>query len=94
MKPEDILALLPSGDKPAVSVADGVVSLSYSIEQHAARCSSDDAALRASFAVVSAEQFDAGVYGGDKRLIQLQGFRVDYVLAPKPPAPKPTKSVG
>lgn len=94
MKPEDIAALLPAGDKPAVSVADGVVTLAYSVEQHAARVSADDAAIRAAFAVSSAEQVDIDHRGGDGRLISTSGYRVSYAVAPKPSAPKPPKSNG
>lgn len=95
MKPEDLLALLPSGDKPSVAVAaDGTVSLTYAVEQHAVRASADDAAIRAAFAVSSAEQVDIDHRGGDGRLISTTGYVVRYVLAPKPPAPKPPKSNG
>ena len=95
MKPEDILALLPVGEKPAVTVDGDVASLTYPADaRSAARLSLDDAAIRGAFSVLSAEQDDVGVYGGDKRLVQLQGFRVRYVLAPKSSAPKPPKSNG
>ncbi len=89
MKPEDISALLPSGaDKPAVSVADGVVSLTYTVESHAARVSADDAAIRERFNVVSAEQVDVERRAADGRLVSTNGYGVLYALAPKSPSPK------
>lgn len=95
MKPEDIAAILPSGaDKPAVTAADGVVSLTYTVESLGHRGSLDDLAIRERFAVLSAEQTDNGVFGGDGRLIQLHGATVRYALAPKPASKPTTKANG
>ena len=94
MKPEDILALLPAGDKPAVTVAGNVASLAYSADAFASRASLDDAALRDRYLVLSAEQEDVAKRGGDGRLLHLEGFVVRYALAPKPAATKPPKSNG
>lgn len=98
MKPEDIVALLPSGEgRPAVTVGENnSVSLRYAVDTFAARASIDDLALRERFAVLSSEQYDDALRGGDGRITHLTGFVVRYVLAPKPaPAtPKPPKSGG
>ncbi len=91
MNPDHILALLPEGERPAVAItADGAVTLTYTAASHAARVSADDAAIRARFDVLSAEQTDVDQRGGDGCLITTDGFRVTLRLAPKSKAPKST----
>ncbi len=102
MNPDQILSVLPAGDKPVVAILDAakvmldhavpgvsVAELKYTKDIFGARASLDDLALRERFVVRAVEQVDDGHRDGIGNLVRLDGFTVRYALAAKAPkAPK------